>query len=123
MKLLDELNPFATRAAPLEDDMTRASLFLRLGLPAVLWQAHVQRIKNELRFLRPDDVLHIWFHPDSLGEDTALRLSRVEQVLELIAEKRERGELQSCAMGDLVLPTELADDVSKHQVQAASGRQ
>jgi hypothetical protein len=82
--------------------MTRASLFLRLSLPDALWRAHVRRIRKELRSLRPGEVFHIWFHPDNLGQDTELRLSRVEQVLELVASSCDRGEVQSCAMEDLV---------------------
>ena len=84
------------------DDMTRATLFLRLNLPRYLWALHLQRIKGELASLRPDDVFHIWFHPHNLGAHTALRLSRVEEVLALIAERENRGELRSCSMGDLV---------------------
>jgi peptidoglycan/xylan/chitin deacetylase (PgdA/CDA1 family) len=102
LKLMDELNPFSTRAAPVEADMTRASLFLRLSLPDTLWHAHLQRIRRELRTLRPGHVFHIWFHPDNLGEDMEIRLSRVEQVLELLAAMRERNGIHSCAMEDLV---------------------
>jgi hypothetical protein len=102
LKLVDELNPFSTRAARLEGDMTRASLFLRLSLPDMLWHAHLQRIRRELRSLQPGHVFHIWFHPDTLGEDTETRLSRVEQVLELLATTRARNGIYSCAMEDLV---------------------
>jgi hypothetical protein len=102
LKLADELNPLSTRAAPLQRDMTRASLFLRLSLPAALWRVHVQRIKHELRSLRPGDVFHLWFHPETVGRDQALRLARVEEVLELIADARHHGEIESCAMEDLL---------------------
>lgn len=102
LKLMDSINPLCRLAAPLVDDMTRASLFLRLNLPRVLWAAHVQRIKGELVSLSPQSIFHIWFHPHNLGQDTELRLSRVEQVVELIAERQARGELVSSSMGDLV---------------------
>jgi peptidoglycan/xylan/chitin deacetylase (PgdA/CDA1 family) len=102
LKLMDELNPFSTRAAPVETDMTRASLFLRLSLPETLWHVHLQRIRRELRSLQPGHVFHIWFHPESLGEHTEIRLSRVEQVLELLAKTRDRDGIRSCAMEDLV---------------------
>jgi len=102
LKLVDELNPFSRRAAPLEADMTRASLFLRLSLPETLWHAHLQRIRRELRTLRPGHIFHMWFHPENLGDHTGIRLSRVEQVLELLATTRDRNEIRSCAMEDLI---------------------
>ena len=82
--------------------MTRASLFLRLSLPEALWHAHLQRIRTELRTLQPGHIFHIWFHPDNLGDDTDTRLSRVEQVLELLATTREHNGIRSCAMEDLI---------------------
>ena len=39
LKLIDGVNPRCRMAFPLEKDMTRASLFLRLGLPRPLWAA------------------------------------------------------------------------------------
>jgi hypothetical protein len=102
LKLIDAVNPVSRRAAPLEGDMTRASLFLRLNFTQYLWSAHLAKIKRELASLRPNDVLHLWFHPHNLGQNMKLRLSRVEQVIELIAERAQRGELVSCTMGSLV---------------------
>ncbi len=102
LKLLDGINPLRRMATPLVDDMTRASIFLRLNLPQFLWVSHLQRIKGELASLSPQDVFHLWLHPHNLGQDTELRLSRVEQVLELIAERQARRELVSCSMADLV---------------------
>lgn len=102
LKLIDGINPFCRLATPLTNDMTRASLFLRLNLPRYLWAAHTQRIKGELASLSSGEIFHIWFHPHNLGQDSELRLSRVAQVLELIAERQTRGKLLSCSMGDLV---------------------
>lgn len=101
-KLIDSINPFCRLAAPLAADMTLASLFLRLNLPPLLWAAHVQRIKGELAALSPQDIFHIWLHPHNLGQDSALRLQRMAQVLDLIAERQARGTLTSCTMGELV---------------------
>lgn len=102
LKLIDGINPLCRLAAPLVEDMTRASMFLRLNLPRYAWAAHVRRIKGELGSLAPDEIFHIWFHPHNLGQDTELRLSRVEQVVELIAERQSRAKLLSCSMEDLV---------------------
>jgi hypothetical protein len=44
----------------------------------------------------------MWFHPENLGDHTGIRLSRVEQVLELLATTRDRDEIRSCAMEDLI---------------------
>jgi peptidoglycan/xylan/chitin deacetylase (PgdA/CDA1 family) len=102
LKLIDGINPLRRLAAPQTDDMTRASLFLRLNLPRYLWAAHVARIRSELIALKSGEIFHIWFHPDNLGRDMAHRLSRVEEVLELIAKQQASGRLQSRSMGDLV---------------------
>lgn len=101
LRLVDSLIPLRTRAASIEDDMTRASLFLRFNLPRYLWLAQFERIKRELDRLQPNEVFHIWFHPHNLGADTALRLSRLEQILDVIAEAQYRRRLLSCSMGDL----------------------
>ena len=102
LKLIDSMNPLTRRAAPMNGGMTRASLFLRLSLPQYLWTAHLAKIKRELASLHPNDIFHLWFHPHNLGQNMKLRLSRVEQVAELIVEKAQRGELVSCTMGSLV---------------------
>jgi peptidoglycan/xylan/chitin deacetylase (PgdA/CDA1 family) len=102
LKLLDAISPFRRHVFPLQGDMTRASLFLRVGLPNRLWAAHLRTIKRELVTLERGEIFHLWFHPHNLGEDTTVRLGRVEQVLEIIAEGQRHGKLRSCSMGDLL---------------------
>jgi hypothetical protein len=102
LRLAEALHPLCTRAAPLEGDMTRASLFLRLNLPRVLWDAHVLRVKRELRALTAGSIFHLWCHPHNVGPDVSQRLPRVEQILDLIAEGVERRAFVSASMRDLV---------------------
>ena len=102
LKLLDAFNPLTSRAAPLSGDMNRASMFLRLNLPAAAWLLHVRRIKSELDRLDRNKIFHLWFHPHNLGKDTRRRLGRVEQIASLIAEREQAGALRSCSMEDLV---------------------
>ena len=102
MKLLDGINPLRRQAAPLQGDMTRATMFLRLGLPPLLWAAHRKRIENELNALRSGEIFHLWFHPHNVSPDMTLHLARVEQALELISQARERGTLTSRTMADLL---------------------
>jgi len=102
LRLLDAVNPWVRHATPPEGDMTRASLFLRTNLPAGLWALHCARIQHELGALRPRQVFHLWWHPDNLGVDTRARLARVEQVLDMVAEKCLRGLVVSTNMGDVV---------------------
>ena len=102
LKLLDGVNPLRRRASSVQGDMTRASLFLRLSLGRPLWAAHFRKIKDELDSLRSNEIFHLWFHPHNLGEDMMPRLARVEQVLELIAERQTHGKLTSCSMGGLL---------------------
>jgi hypothetical protein len=102
LKFIDGINPMRRLAAPQTDDMTRASLFLRLNLPRYLWRAHVRRIRGELAALRPGEIFHIWFHPHNLGQQMNFKLARVEEVLGIIAERQAAGGLRSCSMSDLV---------------------
>jgi len=106
LRLIDSLNPFVKRASALEYDsglyMTRASLFLRVNLPCTAWALHVLRVRREIEALRPGEIFHIWFHPHNLGKDTRTRLARVEEILDIIAERCTRGLLVSRCMADLV---------------------
>jgi hypothetical protein len=102
LRLLDAINPFAQRSYFLEENMVRSSLFLRTNLPKALWELHFARIKNELKLLSPNQIFHIWWHPHNLGADMSIRLARVEKVLDIIAERREKGLLASKYMKDLV---------------------
>jgi peptidoglycan/xylan/chitin deacetylase (PgdA/CDA1 family) len=101
-RLLDSVNPWARRALPLEGDMTRASLFLRTDLPRAAWRLHFACIRRELDGLRLGEVFHLYWHPHNLGTEMAIRLGRVENLLEDVAERLERGKLVSRSMGDLV---------------------
>ena len=107
LKLIDAFDPFTKRAAPLEGDMNRASMFLRLNLPGPAWGLHVKRIEAELNALRENEIFHLWFHPHNVGKHRARRLSRVQQIAELIADRQAKGTLQSCAMRDLISPDAL----------------
>jgi hypothetical protein len=81
--------------------MTRASLFLRFNLPEFFWTAQLKRVERELKLLRPREIFHVWFHPHNLGAQTSLRLSRVEQFLDFIAEAQHRRRIASYSMADL----------------------
>jgi len=100
-RLADAINPLVRHASPPEEDMVRASLFLRTNLPAPAWTLHLARIRNELDALRAPQVFHLWWHDHNLGARTAQRLGRLEQVLDMIAERCSRGRLVSRTMGDL----------------------
>ena len=107
LRLLESLNPLVRHATRLQDGeglaMTRASLFLRTNLPGPAWNLHMMRIRRELNRLRPEEIFHIWWHPHNLGGFTKERLTRVEQVLEAIAERKARNLLETRCMEDLVL--------------------
>jgi hypothetical protein len=101
-RMLDAINPQVRHACAIDGDMTRASLFLRLNLPRAAWALHCARIRNELDSLRPSHVFHIWWHEHNFGADLRMRLARAEQVLDMIAERCERGVTTSQSMGDLL---------------------
>jgi hypothetical protein len=101
LRFADGLNPFRRLAAPLEQDMTRASLYLRLALPNALWRLHLKRIEHELTRLRSGEIFHIWFHPLNAAINSLQRLARVEQVTDLIAEMQLRNRIISRSMAEL----------------------
>jgi len=113
-RLLDAINPWARHAGALEGDMTRASLFLRTNLPAGAWALHCARIRNELDSLRHPRVFHIWWHDHNLGGDMPKRLARVEQVLDMVAERCQRGVLVSQCMGALLERSAFVSTEAQH---------
>lgn len=102
LRLLDALNPMVRRASCMDGAMNRASLFFRANLPEALWGLHLSRIRGELKALGPGQIFHLWWHPHNLGADGALRMARVECVLDLIANGCQNGRRVSRSMGDLV---------------------
>jgi hypothetical protein len=63
---------------------------------------HYTRIKYELEILQAGHVFHLWWHPHNLGADMKNRLSRLECILDLIAEKMIAGRLVSKNMKELL---------------------
>jgi peptidoglycan/xylan/chitin deacetylase (PgdA/CDA1 family) len=99
--VLDAINPWTCRAAPLEGDMTRSSLFFRPSLPDYLWPLHVRKIENSVSVMKPGDVFHMWFHPHNFGIDRVKRLARLQQVLAVMAELAHRRKLEFRSMREL----------------------
>jgi peptidoglycan/xylan/chitin deacetylase (PgdA/CDA1 family) len=102
LRLLDSINPFVRRPCILEESMVRSSLYLRTNLPKTLWELHFSRIKNELKVSDPNQIFHLWWHPHNFGADMKQRIARLEKILDIIAEKCEKGLLASKCMKDLV---------------------
>jgi len=100
LRLADAVSPWVRHARPVEGDMVRASLFLRTNLPKPAWALHCARIRQELDALQAPEVFHLWWHDHNFGPQLEQRLARVEQVLDMIAERCDRGLLVSRAMGD-----------------------
>ena len=103
LRLIDSINPWVRRASlPKERGMVPASLFVRFGLPEPLWQLQVRRIQNELITLAPGEVFHCWWHPHNVGFDLKTGLTRLTQVLDLIAEACITNKTISMNMKDWV---------------------
>lgn len=115
LRLLEAINPFVRRACALDGDSTRSSLFLRVNIPSVAWLMHRERIKNELRALRDGKIFHLWWHPHNLGSNVHLGLSRVEEILELVAEKVSQGLVSSKCMSDLIQDAPSIDCLNRRQ--------
>lgn len=95
------INPCVVTSTAFYPAFSRASLFLRLNLPVALWRLHLAKIKTELRNLSDGECLHIWCHPHNLGTNTAAKLKRVNEVLDLITPHRESGDLKILSMNEI----------------------
>lgn len=102
LRLIEAVNPLVRRAAPLVGGMTRSSLFLRSNLNRPMWALHYKRIRMELNQMKAGEIFHLWWHPHNLGSNVKCRLSRVEMVLDLIAERCEKRLLISNSMNQLI---------------------
>ena len=78
-----------------------ASVFLRLYLPPSLFKLHMARIKNELSLAKHKGLVHLWFHPHNLGQNIQSSLKNLEQVLDYIAELKDKNQLASRTMTEL----------------------
>lgn len=95
------INPFISHSSPFAKQYSRASLFLRLNLPAIAWQLHLARIRSELRNLRDGECFHLWMHPHNLGSNTDFKLKRIDQVIKILLELRDRKEYKIMSMKGL----------------------
>ncbi len=102
LRMLEAVNPFVRRASKISADSTRSSLFLRPNLPWPAWHLHRKRVSCELNSLKAGEIFHVWWHPHNLGSDMRLRISRTEEILDLIGEKVSKGCVSSNCMSDLI---------------------
>lgn len=101
MRLSSSVNPLGFRSTAFTMNYSRASLFLRLNLPYFAWQLHLYKIKNELNSLKDGECFHIWWHPHNLGADTDSKLKRIDEVMKIILEYRDSGEVEILSMEHL----------------------
>lgn len=102
LRLMESVSPWSRRAALLEAGLTRSSLFIRFNLPDPLWKLHMARIKNELSFIAPDHVFHIWWHPENFGHKLSRCLNRLCELLDAVAESCAAGHVTSANMAGLI---------------------
>lgn len=103
-RLVDSVFPLIRRASPPENHMLRASIFVRFGLSEVLWKIQLNKIRHELNNLGTGKVLHLWWHPHNIGFNLTIGLSRLTQVLDMVAEACSTNRVESKAMKDFVSP-------------------
>ena len=101
LRLAESLSPWVRRASLIERGVTRSSLFIRFNLPKPLWKLHLARIKNELSFILPNHVFHIWWHPENLGLNMGESLNRLKQLLDVVGEACATGNVESTNMAGL----------------------
>lgn len=102
LRLIDSVNCLKQNASSIKGNMSRAGLFVRFNLPEGLWKLHIKRIYSEIRHLLPGDVFHLWWHPHNLGGNMKVRIPRLIQVLDLIAEGCSSKRVLSKSMKELL---------------------
>jgi peptidoglycan/xylan/chitin deacetylase (PgdA/CDA1 family) len=58
-------------------------------------------LKGVERAAREQRIMHLWFHPTNLADETAAMLAGLRSVFAEVARRRERGELDVLSMGEL----------------------
>lgn len=104
MRLYESVNPWVNRSNPIDKNVSYSSMFIRFNLPEALWALHIKRLKSEFKSLSGNNICHIWWHPHNLGKDMNARMSRLERVLDLVAQQCEKSDVHSLNMADCVLP-------------------
>jgi peptidoglycan/xylan/chitin deacetylase (PgdA/CDA1 family) len=89
LRLADSLAPLGRRGARATE--SRASYFVRLGLPRALWSLHFRRIVADAAHLRDGESLHLWWHPHNLGKEPVATVRRVGDLLDALADCVPRG--------------------------------
>lgn len=82
LRFADSITPLGRRGRSRHE--MRASHFVRFGLPDRVWRAHLKRIAGDARDLRPDEALHLWWHPHNLGADVARSTRRLRELVDRI---------------------------------------
>jgi len=106
LRLMDSVLPVVRRASDPEGKMVRAGMFIRFGLPEVLWRLQLGKLGSELKRLSAGQMLHLWWHPHNLGFDLKKGFSRLAQVLDLVSEACLSKMVVSRAMKDFILPVD-----------------
>lgn len=89
MRMLDSLAPLGSRRAPSHE--MRASYLVRFPLPDAAWKLHMARIAADARKLRPDETLHLWWHPHNIGASVDASLRRLSNLLDSVREAAPSG--------------------------------
>jgi len=58
-------------------------------------------LKGVERAAREQRIMHLWFHPTNLADETDAMLAGLRGVFAEVARRRERGELDVLPMGEL----------------------
>lgn len=80
LRLADDLLTIRTRRAPSSE--MRASYLVRFGLPDRAWRLHAASIIRDARSLRPDETLHLWWHPHNMGAEVSKSIRRLSDLVQ-----------------------------------------
>jgi len=103
LRFIESVNPFESSVQYVDNHSIPSSLFVRFNLSEKLWQLHLYKIKNKLLRLPENGVLHLWWHPHNLGGNLNLKMSRLINVLDILAEVCASSDVVSFNMKDIYL--------------------
>lgn len=100
-RLVDDLNIFSNNSKKFKNNYSYSKMFIRFNLNKYLWNVQMLRLKFLIKNLNDDEIIHIWWHPHNLGFDFELCLKRLLELINILRNAIEDGDVESKNMIEL----------------------